>query len=326
MPRVLEANDDALGEAAETLRAGGVVAFPTETVYGLGANTFDRGALRLVYEMKGRPAANPLIAHVHDEQIARERLAQTWDGRCRTLAARFWPGPLTLVVPKREDVPSEATAGLDTIAIRSPRHPAARRLLEAFAGPISAPSANRSGRVSPTTALHVADDFADVDDLIILDGGPCEAGIESTVLDLTTAPPRLLRPGAVTLEELRDALGAVDAPSIESQAASPGTSPRHYAPRTPARLVGADELVRAVDRVAGRVAVIGFADACEAIARRDGVAVIVMPEDPARYAADLYETLREADALDASAILIERPPESEGLWRSIHDRLRRATH
>ena len=319
----------AIQQAAHALHAGGVVAFPTETVYGLGALTVNERALDLVYELKGRPADNPLIAHVLDAAQAREIIdAGAWNERCDTLVERFWPVPLTLVLRKSQRVPARATAGRPTIAVRSPRHSVARALLEAVGQPISAPSANLSGHVSPTAAQHVMDEFANVPlarDLLILDGGPCDVGIESTVLDLSqTEHARILRPGAVTLEQLQQILGEVDAPDAIEQQASPGTSPLHYAPTTPAELVASHDLadvLRHYERDGLRCAVLCF----DAMTAAKSHGVIRMPRDADRYAHDLYGRLREADALRCDRIVIEQPPETSDPWRAVHDRLRRAT-
>ena len=230
MPRLLQSNHDGVEEAAARIEAGGVVAFPTETVYGLGASTFAVDGLKLIYEIKGRPSDNPLIAHVLDAVEART-LVSGWDLRCSRLAAKFWPGPLTMILNKAIDVPDEATAGLQTIAVRSPMHPVARALLYAFDGPISAPSANRSGHISPTTTEHVMGDFPEQDDLLVLEGGRANFGIESTVLDLTGEKPVIRRPGSITLESLSRVLGAVEVAQGIGQGVSPGTRLIHYAPK-----------------------------------------------------------------------------------------------
>ena len=227
---------DSITDAATRLGAGRIVAFPTETVYGLGGDTFSAPAIDAIYALKGRPADNPLIAHVTDASMAL-RVAAQWPDAADRLVDGYWPGPLTIVVQRHPAVPAEAAGGRDTIAVRAPAHAAARALLDAFGGPISAPSANRSGHVSPTTAAHVAADFADAADLLVLDGGPCSIGIESTVVDLASAPPRLLRPGSVTVDELRRMLPDLVVPTIAGQEASPGTASAHYAPRRPAELV-----------------------------------------------------------------------------------------
>ncbi len=319
MARIVRATERDIAEAAALLRRGRAVAFPTETVYGLGADSFSETGLRLVYDLKGRPADNPLIAHVLDERQA-QRVTAGWDERCAGLAKRYWPGPLTLVLPRADSLPRLATAGWPTVALRAPAHPVAIALLHAFGGPVSAPSANRSGGVSPTTADHVARDFADVEDLLILDGGPCRVGIESTVLDLTCAPPAILRPGAVALESLRAELGEVVLARSAAQAQSPGTSMRHYAPRTPAEMLPRPELLQRLARAAEPLAVISF----PGLPVRPPHRAIVLPESPEACAAQLYGALREADESGAARILIEEPPSNEGLWLAIRDRLRRA--
>jgi L-threonylcarbamoyladenylate synthase len=319
VPRILEPDPRAIAEAVAALRAGGVVAFPTETVYGLGGDTFNAQALARIYQIKARPPANPLIAHVASPLQAR-RLVEAWDDCCEELARRFWPGPLTLVLARAGDVPAAASAGLPTIAVRCPRHPVALDLLRSFGGPVSAPSANRSGLVSPTTAAHVAADLAEERTLLILDGGLCEVGIESTVLDLTTRPPRILRLGLVTPGDLRRVIGSVETPEVLQQAHSPGTAPRHYAPRTPAELVAPAELQARVGNPVPRLAVLCFA----------GVEVppphrrFEMPEGAGEYAHLLYDALRRADDAGAAAILIEEPPMSNDVWCAVRDRLRRA--
>ncbi len=320
MPSPATVTEAAVAAAADRLRAGEPVAFPTETVYGLGADTFNEAAIERVYALKGRPADNPLIAHVLDADQAR-RVAAVWEDRCQLLARSCWPGPLTIVVPKAAGVPRIATAGWPSIAVRAPRHPVARRLLEAFGGPISAPSANRSGGVSPTTAGHVADDFAGHADLLVIDGGPCALGIESTVVDLTGDVARLLRPGSVGIEHLREMLGEVTAPDPVAQAPSPGTSLRHYAPQTPTVIVDAADLAGLLAEAPAAAAVLCFDAAGVPPPHR----AIAMPSTPEAYAARLYAALREADATRPQRILIVSPPSVEGLWKAVHDRLRRAT-
>ena len=320
MPRLVPPTDEAIAQAARLLREGQIVAFTTETVYGLGADTLNVSAIERVYQLKGRPAYNPLIAHVLDPAQARQVVGQ-WTERCQRLAERFWPGPLTIVLPRGALVPPAATAGWSTIAVRAPAHPLARRLLGAFGSSISAPSANRWGFVSPTTARHVAEDFADVDDLVILDGGPCEIGIESTVVDLCGAVARVLRPGAVAIEHLRRVLGKVEALQITTQAASPGTWARHYAPHTPAELVDGASLRSRLDALGAPVVVLCF-DADVVAAPHCS---IVMPGSAKVYAARLYDALRQADAMHLERIIIETPPQTQGIWPAIHDRLQRAT-
>lgn len=321
MPTILEPSSASIRSAAEALRGGRAVAFPTETVYGLGALTMDPGGIAEVYRMKWRPANNPLIAHVLDGAGARA-LVDDWCPRCDELAERLWPGPLTMVLQRRPGVPAEAVGGRDTIAVRSPSHPVARRLLEELGGAaVSAPSANRSGHVSPTVARHVAEDFASEEGLVILDGGRSEFGLESTVLDLSGRRPVLLRPGTITLEALRSILGEVDAPEIREQGASPGTAARHYAPRTPAVRVPTSGVPAALAHEQLPCAVLCF-DASQVPAPHTAIA---MPRDARLYASALYDALRSADSLGCGRILVEMPPSSDGLWRAVVDRLLRAT-
>jgi L-threonylcarbamoyladenylate synthase len=327
MPRIVKPTPDMIAEAVQQLRSGEVVAFPTETVYGLGADTFNPDALQRIYELKGRPFNNPLIAHVLDweqaTQLVKPLPKAPHDSAAKLLnrlTSSFWPGPLTLVVQKSDAVPARATAGLPTIAIRSPAHPAARALLASFGSPISAPSANRSGHVSPTTAHHVASDFSEIDDLLILDGGPCEVGIESTVLDLTSRPPRVFRPGSISVEQLESLLGHVESPRITEQIHSPGTSAQHYAPQTLAEIVpGGSRLAAELQRSGSPVVVLTFDPAVVTSPHRS----IVMPHSPAEYARELYRALREADAMHCARIVIEAPPQDHR-WRAIWDRLQRA--
>ncbi len=325
-----EATEPMIARAADLLRAGEPVAFPTETVYGLGADTFNEAALDRVFELKGRRADNPLIAHVLGPDQAR-RVAVGWDDRCERLARRCWPGPLTIVLGRARRVPPRATAGWPSIAVRAPAHPVARALLEAFGGPVSAPSANVSGGVSPTTAAHVIADFADAGDLLVLDGGACAVGIESTVVDLTTDVARVLRPGSVTAEQLSELLGDVSQVDqvgqvvmgrAGTQGPAPGTSMRHYAPRTATELVDEQALPGRLAELGEPAAVLCFDDALVAPPHR----AIVMPRTAEAYAARLYAALREADEVPGAMILVVRPPSREGLWSAVIDRLGRATH
>jgi L-threonylcarbamoyladenylate synthase len=312
---------DTLGTAAEVLRAGGLVAFPTETVYGLGANALDVDAVRRVFEAKGRPPVNPLIVHIHGESMLRQVVAD-WPPIAATLAARFWPGPLTLVLPKGKPVPDLVTAGGPTIAVRTPGHPVALELIREAGVPLAAPSANRSGEISPTRAEHVLAGLAGRIDLI-LDGGSTSNGIESTVLDLTTEPPTVLRPGPVGIAELEAVLGPIrrQSKAADGPLPSPGLMPRHYAPRTPVELISGRanfddraEVLRSRGEKFGEV-VLGGSGCNE---RR-----IAMPADPAGYAARLYEGLHRLDGLGLSRILIELPPEGDE-WMAVRDRLSRA--
>jgi L-threonylcarbamoyladenylate synthase len=320
MARILPSDEASIHIAAEVLRRGGVVAVPTETVYGLAADAMNASAVRAVFARKGRPAQNPLIVHVLGAAQAQEYV-ERWDDRCDQLAARFWPGPLTLVLPRNARVPDVVTAGWETVAVRAPAHDVFRSLLAALPEALAAPSANRSTHVSPTTAQHVAEEFGDDDDLFVLDGGPCAVGLESTVLDMTSTPPRVLRPGGVPIELLRGVIGETERSESAAQTHSPGSSARHYAPQTPCELVTQDELVLRLSASKRKLAAVCMSAALG----RPEHAVFVLPEHAERYAAMLYDALRRADASGAETILIERPAQSDGLWAAIQDRLRRAT-
>ncbi len=309
----------ALERAAGVLRGGGLVAFPTETVYGLGAAALDPAAVARIYAAKGRPSYNPLIVHVADVAAARE-LAGRWPEAAERLARAFWPGPLTLVVPRSRDVPDAVTAGLPNVALRIPAHPVARALLQAARIPVAAPSANRSTEISPTTAEHVARSLGGRVDLI-LDGGPCPVGIESTVVSVAAEVPTILRPGTITAEQVREAAGAVafpsDTPEAEAARPSPGMLDRHYAPRARLVLVDCED----VPREAGgeRAAVIAIRAEC-ALPPGD---VVRMPSSPREYAARLYATLHDLDVRGYDAIYVEAPPDAPE-WLGVRDRLRRA--
>jgi L-threonylcarbamoyladenylate synthase len=320
----------AIAEAAARLRTGELVAFPTETVYGLGANALDGDAVARIFVAKGRPAYNPVIAHVADVPAARALLS-SWPDSAQLLADRFWPGPLTLVLPARLDVvPGIVRAGLTSVGVRVPSHPVALALLRATDRPIAAPSANRFTEVSPTTAEHVARGLGNRVSHI-LDGGPSSVGIESTVLDLSGSHPTLLRPGSISANELSDALGATvevltDQPTGDAPRVAPGMIDRHYAPNADVWLVGADDWDdvalairdRAQRRTPGHVCAIlrtmrGWSD----------VLVDRLPEDPVGFARALYAALHNADERGAGVVIIERPPE-EPAWSAVRDRIERA--
>ncbi len=319
----IPADTQSIGLAAQWMRQGFLAAFPTETVYGLGGSTFDRAALSRIYELKGRPGDNPLIAHIRGigDLDAATAPSPVQRAAAEALAGQYWPGPLTLVLPKRPEVPAEATGGRDTIGVRAPAHPVALALLEAFGGPVSAPSANRSGHLSPTSALHVLSDFPEEAQLLVIDGGPSRVGVESTVLDLTTTPPRILRPGAVTEAQIAAVIGPVDAAPIREQAASPGTAARHYSPRTPSRLLATSLLPGALRQERPPCVVLAISP----IEVPPPHARLAMPADAEHYASRLYAVLREVDQAGFGTILIERPLGSGGLWPAILDRLERAT-
>ncbi|HEX6750321.1 MAG TPA: L-threonylcarbamoyladenylate synthase [Longimicrobium sp.] len=326
--RVDSATPDAaaLAGAADVLRRGGLVAFPTETVYGLGAHALDPAAVARIYEAKGRPSYNPLIVHVAGVDAAR-RLAGDWPAAADRLAERFWPGPLTLVLPRSAEIPDAVSAGLDTVGIRIPAHPVAHALLEAAGIPVAAPSANRSMGVSPTTAEHVRRSLGERVDVIV-DGGPSPVGIESTVLSLAGEVPTILRPGSVSADALREVLGEVAVASAEPRGRearpSPGMLDRHYAPAAEVRLFSSESrdaaFAKAVwaasdDRAVG---VIAFAPVSAS-----GAEVVVMPDDPREYAARLYAALHALDAAGCEMIWIEDVPGTPE-WAGIRDRLRRA--
>jgi L-threonylcarbamoyladenylate synthase len=319
MAAILPYTDASIALAASELRSGAVVAFGTETVYGLGADTFNERAIARVYELKRRPLGNPLIAHVVD--VAGAKLVSTgWTRRSLRLVSACWPGPLTIILPRHAAVPPSATGGHDTIAIRSPRHPLARSLLYALGKPISAPSANRSGGVSPTTAQHVADDYHEQNGLIVLDGGPCNVGIESTVVDLTESKPVVRRLGSITIERISELLGPIEVDVSIVQGNSPGTSLRHYAPTLPAVIVPRDGLNDELSR-GGPAAVICM-PGTEVPA---GHVRLEMPASGDQYAAALYGMLRRADTCGCERIVVERPEGREGVWSAVQDRLLRAT-
>jgi L-threonylcarbamoyladenylate synthase len=312
-PRILEASDSAIAGAARLLRDGELVAFPTETVYGLGGDATSETAVARIFAAKGRPRFNPLILHVPG--LAEAEPLGEFDARARLAARHFWPGPLTLVLPRRAGggLSLLASAGLDTVALRAPHHPVAQSLLRATGKPVAAPSANRSGRVSPTTAAHVAAELGE-SVALILDGGPCPVGLESTVLDLTGRMPVLLRPGAVTLEELTDLLGAIEtAPADAGAPRAPGSLPSHYAPDLPLRL-------DALEARPGE-ALLGFGpDAPPGFAE---VQWLSQTGDLAEAAANLFALLRRLDRPEFTGIAVMPIPE-RGLGRAINDRLRRA--
>ncbi|MGX6605717.1 L-threonylcarbamoyladenylate synthase [Micromonosporaceae bacterium Da 78-11] len=308
---VVAPDAEGLRRAVEILRADSVVAFPTETVYGLGANAFSEKAIAEVYRLKNRPSWNPLIVHVADAAAARALTAQ-WPPVAGALAAAFWPGPLTMVLKRAPHLPGAADG---TIAIRVPAHEVALRLLVASGLPLAAPSANRSEGISPTTAEHVIRSLPDVP--LVLDGGPSSWGIESTVLDLTTATPTLLRPGALSLRALREVTGAIALPSAGPDdgvtRSSPGMSRRHYAPR--AKVIMAPT-VGDVDRA-------GLAEPIGVLAYEGVAGDEVLSADPREYAADLYAALHRLDDAGFATILIQQPPQTED-WLAIRDRLGRA--
>ncbi len=301
--------------AAEILRRGGLVAFPTETVYGLGADASSAAAVERLYRIKGRPADHPVI--VHFASIGEAFLwSRDTPAAARLLAEQFWPGPLTLVLKRSERAQDFITGGQDTVGLRVPSHPVARELLETFGGAIAAPSANRFGRISPTTAAHVREDLGqDVD--LVLEGGPSEIGIESTIVDLSTGAPVVLRPGRISAEELRNVVPELARKTADSPR-HPGGMQRHYAPRTPARLVPSYDLDKEIARLKQKVAVLAFSRPDERVDYW-----VRMPPEPAAYARKLYAALRELDTAGCEAIVVEAPPDAAE-WAAVRDRLVRA--
>jgi L-threonylcarbamoyladenylate synthase len=291
-----------IAAAGEVLREGGLVAMPTETVYGIAASLWRPEAIRRTFEVKGRPADNPLIVHVaHLEQL--DAVVATWPDDARRLAERFWPGPLTMVLPKRPEVPLEATAGLDTVAVRVPAHPVALRLIDAAGTPLTAPSANPFMGVSPTRPEHVK-----VDGLaMVLDGGPCAVGIESTVVDLSGEKPRLLRPGGVPRHQVEAVLGRTLEGAEKGVRRAPGSYERHYAPSTPLRLASA----------------LRPYEAGLTFEEPTNDSQVRMPTDPVAYGISMYAALHRIDAMDITEAVVQEPPKSAE-WEAEWDRLIRA--
>ena len=312
-----------IDRAAHLLRAGGLVAFPTETVYGLGANALDAEAVARIYAVKGRPGTSPLIVHVSSIEMA-QSLVANWPENANRLARRFWPGPLTLVLEKlvlekqlekQPAIPAIVTAGLPTVGLRMPAHPIALALIRAAGVPLAAPSANRFGELSPTTAGHVRRSLGSEVDFI-LDGGPCKVGIESTVLSLTEPRPILFRPGGISRTDLEAIVGPV-ASAQEVQAGAhpaPGLHPRHYSPRTTLYLVTNGKLP-----AQGQ----GIYLQHQHASSRTNIAIRQMPQSAADYAAALYEVLHQADAGNYNWIAVDLPP-STPEWEAVQDRLKRA--
>jgi L-threonylcarbamoyladenylate synthase len=302
--------------AAQILRRGGLVAFPTETVYGLGADASSAQAVARLYRVKARPSDHPVIVHFASSQAA---FAWTRDvpDQAKHLAKRFWPGPLTLILKRSDKANDYITGGADSVGIRVPSHPVAQELLKIFGNGVAAPSANRFGRVSPTTAAHVREDLGtDVD--LVLEGGASEVGIESTILDLSAGAPVLLRPGRISRADLEAVLKTKVAEKNSSSPRHSGGLERHYAPRTPARLIPSYDLDKEIARLKERVAVLAFSRPDERVDYW-----LRMPRDPQAYAQKLYGALRELDGAACEEILVEAPPAAPE-WAAVRDRLRRA--
>jgi L-threonylcarbamoyladenylate synthase len=325
--RIHPPDPSSLGRATDMLRAGELVAFPTETVYGLGADALNPEAVARIFAAKGRPADHPLIVHLPQTADLGD-WARDIPVQARLLSGRFWPGPLTLILKRHARVPDAVTGGQDTVGLRIPSHPVAQTMLGMFGSGVAAPSANRYGRISPTRAAHVAQELGPEQLAMILDGGPSSVGIESTIVDLSGDVPRILRPGHIRPEQIAEVL---EIPLERLLAQSPAVVPRvsgshaaHYAPRTPLRLVETQALASATQEAIGRgqrLAV--FAPTSLA----STAPVAVWADAPAAaevYAQVLYDTLRHLDETGVDLILVALPPTGDSAWQAIHDRLRRA--
>lgn len=312
-------------KACELLRQDQVCAFPTETVYGLGANAFSEKAILQIYKLKGRPLSNPLIVHVSCVDMARS-LVVNFPPLAEKLAAQFWPGPLTLILQRNPSLPSMVSAGRNTVAIRVPSHPVAQLLLQESKLPLCAPSANRSEQLSPTLAKHVVSSLPEVP--MVLDGGPCPFGIESTVVDLTAPVPRILRPGALSIMKLRDLIPKLQVPSLLPQEStegllSPGMMLHHYAPK--ALFLMADSLQQFPENLPTPIGVLVYQNSSIDWVKHTHPDYLLerLPNDPEGYAADLYAALHRLDESQVACILAETPPKTEE-WIAIWDRLSRA--
>ncbi|WP_460874929.1 L-threonylcarbamoyladenylate synthase [Paralcaligenes ginsengisoli] len=326
----------ALRLAAERLAAGGLVAFPTETVYGLGGDAENPDAIARIYAAKGRPSSHPVIVHVSPEADL-DYWARAIPAEARALIQAFWPGPLTLILPRADHVPAAVSGGQDSVGLRCPSHPVAQALLREFAalkpsgqGGVAGPSANKFGQVSPTLAAHVRSEFAELGDaeMLVLEGGPSEVGIESTIVDVSRLDqgmgPVLLRPGHISSAQIAAVLGAEPARPDAGAPRVSGSLKAHYAPRTPLHLLSLEALVGYLERHAGdaeRVAVVAFQRPGQAAYPR--VDWYLTPADPQAYARDLYALLRRLDAAAYNRILVERPPRN-ALWQAVNDRIGRA--
>jgi L-threonylcarbamoyladenylate synthase len=305
-------------EAARVLREGGLVAFPTETVYGLGADATNPAAVDALFAVKGRPSGHPLIVHLGQRQLL-DAWATDVDPRAQRLAEAFWPGPLTLVVPRGSQVPDAVTGGRDTVGLRVPNHPVALDLLEAFGGGVAAPSANRFGHVSPTTPQHVLRDLAGRIDLVV-DGGPCSVGLESTIVEVVGGPVTLLRPGGVPIERIEEVLGEPVVDGRRGEARAPGMLASHYAPRATVEILDLDGLQARIAEMGSRSTAVLTAGKVDV---PSGVFRWQLPPDADGFASRLYAALREADVLGVEHVVVV-PPSEGPLAEAITDRLRKA--
>lgn len=307
-----------VARAAALIRAGELVALPTETVYGLGADATNERAVRKIFAAKGRPADHPLIIHVADRQSARA-LARAWPAHAEALAVAFWPGPMTLIVPAAPQVLSVVTGGQDTVGLRNPSHPMALALLRESAVPIAAPSANKFGHISPTTSAHVASEFGD-ELPCILEGGPCEVGVESTIIDCTVFPPRILRPGRITLANIEQVLGVAVSTNQTNAPRVSGSLASHYAPRTRTLLKPPVAFTQALSVPTAQLGTITFT----IVPRMAGIHKTKLHLPVSQIEHDLYADLRELDQLSLDEIWIETPPDGTA-WDAIRDRVTRAS-
>lgn len=314
-------DEEAIERAAELLRAGHLVAFPTETVYGLGADASNAEAVAKIFVVKGRPHNHPVIVHIASaDQL--EQWVREIPMSAAKLAEAFWPGPLTIILKRAEGVLDALTGGQDTVGVRVPSHPVAQALLRSFGGAIAAPSANKFGRISPTTAEHVRADLGEAVECV-LDGGASEVGIESTIVDLSGAQALLLRPGRITKAMIEESIGEPVSAADADAPRAPGTLATHYAPRTPMKVVSRREMLDALATHRGKKIAIAAIEV--SVPRLPQAQQRTLPAAAALYARDLYARLRELDATEADLILVEAPPEGAA-WAAVWDRLRRASH
>ena len=326
---VLDGRDRAsISKAADILRGGGLVAFPTETVYGLGADGLCQSAVEKIYEAKGRPKNNPLILHVADVKAAVPLVAD-WPRMAQKLAEKYWPGPLTIILQASGFVPDIVRAGNPTVALRCPAHPVALDLLRVFNGPLAAPSANRTMELSPTKSEHVVKSLGGTVGLV-LDGGPTSAGIESTIINLAEMPPRVLRPGPISISELEEAIGpvAVFCGAVEQGATqtAPGMSSRHYAPKAKLSILAADNFLEVMNDLArggDKFAAIFFGEGIPVPSDSCGCVIKRLPGDAKGAMAGIYAMLHDLDSIGCQRVLIQEPPQSAE-WLAIRDRLSRA--
>jgi len=321
MKSIVTPDTNAIEKAVEVLKQGGLVAIPTETVYGLGADASNPDAIKKIFAAKGRPENHPLIVHIGNIEQLNDWALDIPDSAFR-LAKQFWPGPLTLILKKRPEVPLEITGGQDTVGLRIPNNPVALALLKSFGGGIAAPSANRFKHISPTSAHHVLEELGSAVDLI-LDGGSCTVGVESTIIDLSGSQPRLLRPGHISISDLESVLKEKVCLDNKSEIRSPGMMEVHYAPTTQTLLCSKNQLPALLKELSEKGKTVGILS-YQYHPTNKNITVIKMPELQTQYAQFLYASLREMDQLNLGVIIVEQPPQNEA-WRAVNDRLSKAT-